>query len=166
MSLHYVDPLTEHGRRYRAFERFGRSPTGQFVSRHILFRVDPWLHRATGGRYPWILGGCATAPLTSTGAKSGRPRVRQLTYFHDGSDPILLASNSAKPQHPGWYYNLKAHPECRLADQRFVATEVTDPDEYTRLYALAERVYAGYGDYRAKTARLGRRIPIFRLAPR
>ena len=46
-----------------------------------------------------------------------------------------------------------------------MATEVTDPDEYVRLYALAEKVYAGYGDYRAKTASVGRQIPIFRLKP-
>ena len=36
-----------------------------------------------------------------------------------------------------------------------MATEVADPDEYARLFALAEKIYAGYGDYRAKTA-LGR----------
>ena len=34
-----------------------------------------------------------------------------------------------------------------------------------RLYALAEKVYAGYGDYRGKTAPIGRQIPIFRLEP-
>jgi hypothetical protein len=43
---------------------------------------------------------------------------------------------------------------------------VTDPDEYTRLYGLAEKVYAGYDDYRDKTAPVGRQIPIFRLSPR
>jgi hypothetical protein len=42
----------------------------------------------------------------------------------------------------------------------------TDPDEYTRLYALAEKVFAGYGDYREETAALGRQIPIFRLKTR
>ncbi|GCE42989.1 hypothetical protein Rhow_007118 [Rhodococcus wratislaviensis] len=47
-----------------------------------------------------------------------------------------------------------------------MATEVTDFDEYARLYALAVQVFAGYGDYRAKTAPMGRRIPVFRLEPR
>ena len=166
MSLHHVDPNSAHGRRYRILEMFGRSRPGQFLSRHVLFRVDPWLYRTTGGRYPRVLGGTVTAPLTSTGAKSGQLRVCQLAYFHDGQDPILLASNSAKPAHPGWYFNLKAHPECRLGDDHFLAVEVTDPGEYERLYALAERVYAGYGDYRLKTAQVGRRIPALRLTPR
>ena len=166
MPLHYVDPNKKRGRWYKALESFGRSRPGQFFSRHVLFRVDPWLYRATGGRYPWILGGAATAPLIITGAKSGQPRKHQLTYFHDGPDPILIASNSGGPKHPQWYYNLKAHAECQFGDKRFVATEVTDPDDYARLYGLAERVYAGYGDYRVKTAPVGRQIPVFRLTPR
>ena len=82
----------------------------------------------------------------TTGAKSGQPRETQLTYFHDGPDPILIASYGGGPKNPQWYYNLKAHPECQFGDEKFVATEVTDPDEYARLYGLAERVYAGYGD--------------------
>ena len=47
-----------------------------------------------------------------------------------------------------------------------MATEVTDPDEYARLYGLAVQVYAGWGDYRLKTDPIGRRIPVFRLKPR
>ena len=31
-----------------------------------------------------------------------------------------------------------------------MATEVTDPDEYARLYGLDVQVYAGWGDYRPK----------------
>ena len=81
------------------------------------------------------------------------------------SDPILMASNYGVPKHPQWYYNLKAHPECELSDERFVATEITDPDDYVRLYTLAEQIYAGYGDYRVKTAHVGRQIPILRLTP-
>lgn len=165
MPLYYVDPHRMHSRRYRALEEFGRSRAGQFLARHFVFRVDPWLYRLSGGRYPRILGGCVTAPLISTGAKSGRPRVCQLAYLHDGPDVILMASNYAKPHHPGWYFNLKAHPECQLGGQKFVATEVSHGDGYARLYALAEKVYAGYRDYQTKTAQVGRRIPVLRLRP-
>ena len=166
MSLRYVDPNRKRGRMYRTNVRFGRSHVGQFLARHVTPRIDPWLYRATGGRYPAILGAVASAPLMTTGAKSGQPREVQLTYFHDGPDPILIASYGGGPKHPNWYYNLKAHPECQLGDERFVATEVTDPDEYARLYGLAEQVFAGYGDYRVKTAAIGRQIPLFRLRPR
>jgi hypothetical protein len=40
------------------------------------------------------------------------------------------------------------------------------PDEYERLFALAEKVFAGWSDYRVKTASVGRQIPVFRLKPR
>ena len=166
MPLHYVDPQKKRSRWNRANERVFRTRPGQFVARHVFWNIDPWLYRATGGRYPTIIGGTATAPLVSTGAKSGQRREHQLTYFHDGPDPILVASNAGGPKHPGWYHNLKAHPECEFGDERFVATEVTDRDEYARLYGLAELVFGGYGAYRDKTASAGRTIPVLRLKPR
>ena len=102
----------------------------------------------------------------TTGAKSGQPREHQITYLHDGRDAVAIASNYGGPKHPQWYDNLKAHPECELGGEKFLATEVTDPDEYARLYGLDVQVYAGWGDYRLKTDLIGRRIPVFRLKPR
>jgi len=166
MPLHYVNPRKRHGRWYRATESFARSRPGQFLAHHVLRRIDPWLYRRTGGRYPSMLGGPSTAPLMTTGAKSGQPREHQITYFHDGRDAIAIASNYGGPKHPQWYYNLKAHPECALGDETFVASEVTDADDYAYLYGLAEQVYAGWGDYRLKTDPAGRRIPVFRLRAR
>jgi deazaflavin-dependent oxidoreductase (nitroreductase family) len=165
MPLRHFDPNKKRGFWFRALERFGRSRTGQAYARHIARRVDPLFYRVVGNSYTNILGGVATAPLTATGAKSGQRRVVQLTYFHDGSDVILIASNYGGPTNPQWYYNLKAHPECELGDEKFLATEITDPDEYARVYALAEKAYAGWGDYRAKTDPIGRQIPVFRLTP-
>jgi deazaflavin-dependent oxidoreductase (nitroreductase family) len=166
MRLHYVDPYKQNGLWYKALESWGRSRPGQFVARRVFYRIDPWLFRATGGRYPSIMGGMSTAPLISTGAKTGMPREHQLTYFHDKTDPILIASNAGGVKHPQWYYNLKANPQCEFGDEPYLATEVTDADEYARLFGLAEKVYAGYGDYRTKTAAAGRTIPIFRLTAR
>ena len=164
MPLRYVNPNKKRGRLYRANVRFGRSRAGQFIARHIARRTDPYLFRLTGGRVN--MGAIINAPLVSTGAKSGQPRQVQLTYFHDGPDVILLASNYGGTKHPQWSYNLKANPECQFGGEHFAATEVTDSTEYTRLFGLAEKVYAGYADYRAKTASIGRLIPIFRLKPR
>ena len=166
MPLRYVDPNKKHGRLYRAAERVGQSRSGQAFARHVAARTDPWLERVTGGRLTWQLGIMATATLETTGAKSGLPRAVQITYFHDGRDAVAIASNYGGENHPQWYYNLIAHPECQLGGEKFVATEVTDPDEYERLYALAVQVYAGWADYRAKTMSIGRQIPVFRLAPR
>jgi len=165
VRLRYVDPHKQRRRLYQATVRFGRSSAGQFIARHVARHTDPYLFRLTGGRVN--MGAVINAPLISTGAKSGEPRQVQLTYFHDGPDVIiLLASNYGGTKDPQWYHNLRAHPECEFGGMGFTASQVTDSDEYARLYELAERVYAGYGDYRVKTAPAGRQIPIFRLKPR
>jgi len=164
VPLRYVNPTKKRGRVYRASVRFGRSRAGQFVARHIARHTDPHLFRLTRGRVN--MGAITNAPLVSTGAKSGQPREVQLTYFHDGPDVILLASNYGGTKHPQWYHNLKANSDCEFGGESYFASQVTDPDDYTRLYELAEQVYAGYSDYRAKTGAAGRQIPIFRLRPR
>lgn len=71
MPLRNVDPNKKRGRLHQVTVSFARSRSGQFLARHVFPRIDPWLYRATGGRYPWIIGGAAGAPLVTTGAKSG-----------------------------------------------------------------------------------------------
>jgi deazaflavin-dependent oxidoreductase (nitroreductase family) len=166
MPLRYVDPLKKRGPVKGAFVRFGRTPAGQWYARNVAARVDPWLYNVTGGRLTAELGTIMTAPLMTTGAKSGRPREIQITYLHDGPDPIAIASNYGGSKNPQWYHNLIAHPECQLGGENFIATEITDPTEYARVYGLAEKLYAGWTDYKAKVAPYGRHIPVFRLTPR
>ena len=82
---------------------------------------------------------------------------------------ILIASNYGGARHPGWYHNLKAHPETGLQRAgrcgRYVAEEVVDETERERLFVLGHRVYSGFAQYRVRTAEIGRRIPIMRLRP-
>lgn len=166
MPLPYADPHKKHGPFAALAETFGRSAPGQLFARRIARHIDPWFYRLTGRSYTSLVGAVDQAPLTTIGAKSHEPKVHQLAYFHDDGDPILIASNFGSRKNPKWYHNLKAHPECEFGDEKFVATEITEPDEYARIYALAEQAYGGYADYRAKTAKTGRHIPAFRLTPR
>jgi deazaflavin-dependent oxidoreductase (nitroreductase family) len=79
----------------------------------------------------------------------------------------VIASNYGGDHHPAWYHNLKAHPAALLAQGdrtgSYIASEVMDEHERERLFAVAERVYGGFADYRERTAKIGRRIPIMRL---
>jgi deazaflavin-dependent oxidoreductase (nitroreductase family) len=163
MPVRHVDPHKKRSRVYNAIVKLGSSRAGRVWGRHIGPRIDPPLYRLSRGRYPFV--GMLTAPLVTTGAKSGLPREVPLTYFHDGRDVILVASNFGGSQHPAWYYNLVAHPECKFGDGEFLAEQVTDADEHARLYALAENVFPGYAGYRAKAEPVGRTIPVFRLTP-
>lgn len=166
MPLRYVDPTRPTNLATRALNRPSRSRFGQFIAKNLASKTDPWLGRISNGRVSWGMFNVPSATLKSTGAKTGQVREAQIAYFHDGPDVIVIASNYGGDKHPQWYHNLVAHPECELGDEAFRAAEVTDPDEYARLYGLAERYYAGFADYRTKTAQIGRNIPVFRLSPR
>lgn len=100
MPLRFADPHKKQGMWYRGMVRYGRIRPSRFIARHISSRKDPWLYRATGGHVTTQFWSVPTAPLTTTGAKSGQPREVQLAYFHDGSDPILIASNYGGHKHP------------------------------------------------------------------
>jgi deazaflavin-dependent oxidoreductase (nitroreductase family) len=138
---------------------------GAAVWRRIAAPVDAPLLNATNGRVK--LTGIPVVVLTSTGAKSGKPREAPLSYITDGDDVILVASNFGGEKHPGWYHNLRANPECRLhlgsRGGAFTASEVTGP-ERDRLFALADILYPGYGKY-AKRTKGVRTIRIMRLTP-
>ncbi|WP_442931981.1 nitroreductase family deazaflavin-dependent oxidoreductase [Mycobacterium sp. 050134] len=103
---------------------------GQFVARHVARHTDPYPFGLTGVRVN--MGAVINAPLVSIGAKTGQRAEVQLTYFHDGPDVILHASNFGGHKHPRWHYNLQAHPECQFGGERFTASLVTDADEYAR----------------------------------
>ena len=166
MPLPYADPTRPRPAALRTVTRLFQTPFGQSFIKNVAAKTDPWLSRVSNGRLSWSIGLVPTATLKTTGAKSGLPREVQIGYFHDGSDPIAIASHYGGDTDPMWARNLVAHPECELGGDAFRATEVTDPQEYARLYALAEQVYAGYADYKAKTALIGRHIPMFRLTAR
>jgi deazaflavin-dependent oxidoreductase (nitroreductase family) len=146
--------------------RSARSRFGRFMARHVAPKVDPWLGRISNGRVSLGMFNVPSATLKTTGAKSGQPREAQVAYFHDGRDVVVLASNYGGAKHPQWYHNLIAHPDCELGGEAFHATEMTDPDEYARLFALAEQHFDLFADYRTKSALTGRKIPVFRFTPR
>ncbi|OBK78799.1 nitroreductase/quinone reductase family protein [Mycobacterium sp. 1274761.0] len=166
MPLRYVDPTKRRSAVTRGLNRLARTRVGLFVGKHLASKTDPMLSRITGGRLSWGAFNVPSATLRTTGAKSGRVRDAQVAYYHDGRDVIIMASNYGGAAHPQWYHNLVAHPECELGGEPFLAREVTDPDEYARLYGLAETYYGGFSDYRENAARAGRTVPVFRLCPR
>jgi len=138
---------------------------GAATWRTIAAPIEATMLRATNGRAK--LTGIPLVVLTSTGARSGKPRDVPLSYLTDGDDVILVASNFGGARHPSWYHNLKANPRCDLhlgsRGGTFTASEVLG-SERDRLYALAEALYAGYGKYARRTQGI-RTIAVFRLTP-
>jgi deazaflavin-dependent oxidoreductase (nitroreductase family) len=168
-GIPYVDADATPSRFRRAVGAFLRTGAGRWVSINVAARVDPYLLKLTRG-YVGMGFGLPSANLTTTGAKSGQPRTSTILYFSDGDDVILVASSFGRDTNPAWYYNLKAHPDATLERSgrcgRYTAVEVQDDAERGRLFAKADRIYAGYADYRERTAAINRRIPILRLTSR
>jgi deazaflavin-dependent oxidoreductase (nitroreductase family) len=167
-ELPRVDPTRDLSAPARAYAAVLRTPPGRWIAINVAARVDPALMRATKGRVGMGLM-LPSALLTTIGAKSGQERTSTVLYFHDGEDVILVASSFGREKHPAWFHNLKANPLVRIARDGGgaprTAEEVVDPAEVDRLWALADRIYPPYADYRRRTAAVGRRIPIVRLRP-
>jgi deazaflavin-dependent oxidoreductase (nitroreductase family) len=160
-----VDPSALPSVFERVMRRFVMSDVGTWIAMKFSTRVDPTMLRLTRGRFstgvffPVVL-------LTARGRRSGKPRTVPLVYFTQGDEVILTASSFGRPKHPSWYLNVKANPDVELlgggVQRRYRARE-TNGEERDRLFALAERLYAGYGLYATRTR--GRRIPVLALRP-
>ena len=160
--LERVDPSRRPGRLRRAYASLANTPLGRFLSRNVVWRLDPILMRASGGRLG--LGMLLpTALLETTGVRSGEPRRNVVLYFHDGEAATIVASKLGRPENPAWFHNLRAEPRVRLGGVSMRATVVTDEAERRRLWALADNVFHPYADYRREAAAAGREIPIVQL---
>jgi deazaflavin-dependent oxidoreductase (nitroreductase family) len=154
--------MARRGLVYRLFARLSGTRAMGLVSRLVAWRIDPLLLRLTGSRVGFSLL-LPSALLETTGAKSGARRANGVIYFHDGGDPIVIASKLGLPHHPAWFHNVRKNPQVRLGGQPFHAEVVADAAEQERLWALARRVFPPFADYRARAAAAGRTIPIIRL---
>jgi F420H(2)-dependent quinone reductase len=80
-------------------------------------RIHAALYRRTGGRIGGHLPGLPAARIVlvdHVGAKTGVRRTSPLIYHEAAGVVAVVASKAGQPTHPGWFYNLVAHPETTL----------------------------------------------------
>ncbi|MDX1875485.1 nitroreductase family deazaflavin-dependent oxidoreductase [Mycolicibacterium sp. 120266] len=128
------------------------------------------LYQKTNGLIGHRIPGMPNSLLLHTvGAKTGQPRINTLSYARDGKDYLVVASMGGAPRSPGWYHNLRAHPdvEINVGTTRLAVTArpiLPDDPDYARLWQLVNRNNANrYEAYQKKTSRP---IPIVALTPR
>ncbi len=163
--LKYVDPNRRPGLFNRVFAAFSSTRPGRFFSAKVVWKVDPYLLRATRGRLGMGLV-LPTALLETRGAKSGAVRRNAVIYFHDRDRVTIVASKAGAAKHPAWFHNLEADPDVTFGGIPMRATVVVEAAERDRLWTLADRVFAPYATYRREAAQAHRTIPIVQLAPR
>ncbi|NKS65146.1 nitroreductase family deazaflavin-dependent oxidoreductase [Rhodococcus hoagii] len=125
------------------------------------------LYRATGGvlggkwrvgsAFPWGIPVCL---LTTTGRKSGQPRVSPLLFLEDGDRVILVASQGGLPKNPMWYLNIRANPEVTIQIKSRIRTmraRVATDEERAELWPRLVDMYADFDNYQSWT---DRQIPV------
>ena len=123
-------------------------------------RGNTWLYKLTRGKQGGTFKKVPVALLTTTGRKTGQPRVSPLLYLRDGDRVIVVASRGGSDRNPLWYLNLKADPkvQVQIKDEvlQLTARDATD-DEPATLWPQLVKMYPDFDDYQSWT---DRRIPI------
>jgi F420H(2)-dependent quinone reductase len=121
-------------------------------------------YEASGGQRANTLmdTGMPVVIVTTRGNKSGKIRKTPLMRVEHNGEYALVASLGGAPNHPVWYYNLKADPtSVRIQDgPEPFAVEVRelDGDERAQWWERAVAAYPPYAEYQEKTKRT---IPVF-----
>ncbi|NJP05634.1 MAG: nitroreductase family deazaflavin-dependent oxidoreductase [Chloroflexaceae bacterium] len=98
--------------------------------------------------------------MTTTGAKSGQPRIAPLVYTRDGEQYIIIASKGGAPTNPDWYHNILAHPEVTIevgVEQFQARATVPQAEERDRLFNQMAAQLPLFAEYQRNTTR---RIPV------
>ena len=123
--------------------------------------------RLTHGRVGGSAYGAPVLLLHHKGAKSGKERVSPLLYMPDGDRMVVVASKGGYTKNPGWFHNLKAHPDTAVEVPKEgridVRARVASAEERRELWPRVVDLYAGYAEYQDSTSR---EIPVVVLERR
>lgn len=159
-----VDPTKPRHVRSALIEPLARSEAGRWWLINVSPKLDRAVFRLTGGRFTTIPTHILT--LIHTGARTGQKRENLLTYFTDGEDLIVMASNYGRERHPSWLHNVKANPKVEVIAagrrDRYRA-QITTGEDRERLWGLAKTLSRAYADYEERAAK--RTIQVVRLSP-
>jgi len=117
-------------------------------------------YRANGGKVSGMFSGAPLLLLTTTGAKSGEPRVAPLAYTTDNGRLVVIASKGGAPTHPDWYHNLRANPDVtvELGTDTFPArATIPQGAERQRLFDQMAAQMPNFAEYQRNTTR---QIPV------
>ena len=120
--------------------------------------------RANEGRVSGLFAGTPMILIHHIGARSGIERVTPLACSPQADGQFaIVAANGGAPAHPGWYYNLRAHPRITVevgAETFTVLAEELEGTARAGLWAKLVAEFPSVGEFQARTAR---RIPVFLL---
>ncbi len=124
-------------------------------------------YEGTGGKIGHDWNDTSVLILHTKGRKSGATRKNPLIYGRDGDDYVIVASKGGAPDNPGWFENLRAHPQdvaIQVWDKVIpVTARIGTAADKQRVWPMMVAEWPGYADYQAGTKR---DIPVVLLTPR
>ena len=145
---------------------FASSGPGSWLFARVLHHIDKPIARMTGGRHTLasLVSGLPVVFVTTTGARSGKPRTVPVLGLPTPDGLAVIASNYGQAHHPAWYHNLLADPTGEVsvggARRRFRAT-VAEGDARDRIWQEGLRIYPGWSQYERRASH--RDIAVFVL---
>src|SRR5436190_2820720 len=121
--------------------------------------------RANNGNVGGPFEGNELLLLTTTGAKSGQPRVSPLSCKRIDGKLVIVAGYGGADINPAWVHNLRAHPRAHieLGTESFdVTARELPPGERAAIIPKLTAEVSGFAKFAAMTSRV---IPIFELKP-
>jgi len=121
--------------------------------------------RANDGKVGGPFEGADLLLLSTTGAKSGQPRLSPLAYFRVDGKLLIIGSFAGADVNPAWVHNLRANPSAHVEigdESSDVTARELPPAERDELFPKITAVAPGFAEYQAKTTRV---IPVFELQP-
>jgi deazaflavin-dependent oxidoreductase (nitroreductase family) len=136
-------------------------PSADFMKDFNRSIVDEF--RANDGKVGGQFAGANLLLLTTTGAKSGQPRLAPLAYFTIDGKLIIIGSKAGADTNPDWVHNLRANPTAHIevgSDAYDVTSRELPKAERDGLFDKIVAAAPGFGEYQSKTPRI---IPLFEL---
>jgi F420H(2)-dependent quinone reductase len=128
-------------------------------------RGNAWIYKRSNGKLGGVFQKSPVALLTTTGRKTGQPRVSPLLYLRDGDRVILVASQGGREKNPMWYLNLKADPKVavQIKDEVLqLRARDASPEERHDYWPKLVAMYPSFDDYQSWTDRV---IPVVICEP-
>lgn len=101
--------------------------------------------------------------LTTTGAKSGQPRLAPLSYLRIDGKLLIIAGYGGLDINPAWVHNLRANPRAtvEIGTESFdVLAHELSSAERDAIIPQVTAIAPIFAEYQTKTRRV---IPIFQL---
>jgi deazaflavin-dependent oxidoreductase (nitroreductase family) len=150
----------------RAMRRLAASGPGSWFFARVLHHVDRPVFRLTRGRATVgsFVSGLPVVMLTTTGARTGRPRTVPLLGLPTADGLAVIGSNWGRPGPPAWDRNLRADPAASVAigrHRRPVRAVEAEGERRERIWRAGLEIYPGFSQYAARAG--GRHFHIYVL---